>query len=1016
MMFKKVLSILIAFTLITQSISPLLIIANDFDENESSENIAEEQFEEVVEILENEEEIETTEEVSVLSEDEEFAIEAFSSFPVSTISIDLNNPSSNLVTTSTAGLFEATVGSTDEFNDEFELLAALYADGDNDGILDVVSSEASFGPGNFSGGQVDISKTCQVAFNCAKFGVGFGENLPDGAYVAIAIIANVNTGEVLTDTLSYAGFNIDNTAPTVNQLVGTTFFEGDAIPAFEVTGEDNFGFGSLCFEINGPEAAPYNCILTGTGTDYTWTLNDLFAGGINVFDTSAFPEGTYEINYRVVDLAGNMSELYTVVYELENVAPQVTINASSQYVFPGESINFSGSFTDPSSVDFADGIHDDAPWFGYFDFGNGDAFDFGPIATPGAFSIPAYEFYNLDLSPYTVTTYVCEAMPASVPSSEGECGSASLEIHLLNPDDFNPMSTISIDLKNPLSNVVATSASNGGTFEATVGSTGPFTNDYELQVALYGDVDSDGTLDQITASHSFGAGNFLGGTTDISKTCELVFTCVKMGLSVGDLLPDGDYVAIAIIRNISTSAVWTDTLSYAGFALDNTNPTANVLSDADFLEGESIPDFEIIGQDNSGLESICFSITGPINFLSLPMGCHLDGNGTEFTWLLNSIFAGGIDVFDTSVFVEGNYVVEYYVRDLAGNVSDTVVANYTVSNVAPSVVLMNNQTILEGEQAIFSASFTDPSSVDFNDGIFDDAPWTASVNYGDGTVVSLGSFSTPGIITIPNHLYTGTGIFTVTLTLCEADPEVTASSEGECGTATVVVTVLDQETPDDGGDDNTDNGSDNGNDNGGNNNQPNNNNNQNNTNNLGNVFFQSNGNVAGIIEETTNGETGSGSILGLEDQVCEIRSLTSGYVFRDENGNNVRDENESGFANISLVIFLERTNDDGTTEEVVVRIVRTNEQGLWETDLCPGDYSIRISNADINEGFRLVGGNTLGFSVAEGQDTEDVNFVVVEVEGETEEAGFNWWILLLILALIILIGSGYYYYRRNNQE
>jgi len=212
----------------------------------------------------------------------------------------------------------------------------------------------------------------------------------------------------------------------------------------------------------------------------------------------------------------------------------------------------------------------------------------------------------------------------------------------------------------------------------------------------------------------------------------------------------------------------------------------------------------------------------------------------------------------TAILPEGTYDFSYYVKDMAGNRSTCIVPDadpkiaafvfepsyedchliVTVNNVAPSVEFASDQTIYEGDYATFTGSFTDPSAMDLGiepfdesdpalistlsevsalattevvdpviEAYFDDMQWFATIDYGDGTVDSLGYYYEPQEIVIPDHQYIlPVGVeeqdYLVTLTVTEGSEDVVddifelfgavethIDGEGASTTATVVVTV-----------------------------------------------------------------------------------------------------------------------------------------------------------------------------------------------------------------------------------
>ena len=261
--------------------------------------------------------------------------------------------------------------------------------------------------------------------------------------------------------------------------------------------------------------------------------------------------------------------------------------------------------------------------------------------------------------------------------------------------------------------------------------------------------------------------------------------------------------------------------------VDTTKPVVvDELTAAIFNEGDSVPLIETNVTDTLALDKLCYTIThlpsgsNPNTFdpSTSFSGCEVltgTADTVDLETILSSAIVAGFTDFDSSWMNEGDYVINYHVIDTAGNKSDSdavtlgdqdYVVTYTLENVAPTVTLSNDQTIEETETATFDASFIDPSyfdiggslindATDSDDDIHDDANWTVTVDYGDGSgVTSLGTMNEPGDIEVIlgsiEHIYGAVSTdteYTVTLEVCENS---TSPGEGECNSAQVKVMVL----------------------------------------------------------------------------------------------------------------------------------------------------------------------------------------------------------------------------------
>jgi len=103
---------------------------------------------------------------------------------------------------------------------------------------------------------------------------------------------------------------------------------------------------------------------------------------------------------------------------------------------------------------------------------------------------------------------------------------------------------------------------------------------------------------------------------------------------------------------------------------------------------------------------------------------------------------------------DGNYPVTVTVTDNDG-LTDTVVSTVTVANVAPILAPIPAAALIVGETYQAASSFSDPGA----------DPWSASVDYGDGSAASPLVLS--GQAFSVSHRYTVAGTFTVTVNVSD---------------------------------------------------------------------------------------------------------------------------------------------------------------------------------------------------------------------------------------------------------
>jgi len=128
------------------------------------------------------------------------------------------------------------------------------------------------------------------------------------------------------------------------------------------------------------------------------------------------------------------------------------------------------------------------------------------------------------------------------------------------------------------------------------------------------------------------------------------------------------------------------------------------------------------------------------------------GSGYSAFGLLNTASCTAVD--NPGVTVKGK------IQDKDGGVTEFS-ASVIVNNVAPTVntPIASPEPSTEGQSVTASATFSDPGH---------DAPFTCTVNYGDGSGALAGTV-TGSICTGPAHTYTTFGLYTVTISVTDKD-------------------------------------------------------------------------------------------------------------------------------------------------------------------------------------------------------------------------------------------------------
>ncbi|HLD03516.1 MAG TPA: SdrD B-like domain-containing protein, partial [Candidatus Dojkabacteria bacterium] len=251
--------------------------------------------------------------------------------------------------------------------------------------------------------------------------------------------------------------NFDQTSPIINQITDTLFNEGDPIPrqdtTFDIVAQRaQEDIDKLCYSINGTLE---RCI-PDNGT-HTWNIWDFEAipielpgvwWGLDYFDTSVLPEDIYTIQYYVIDLAQNKSDVFNTAITIANDPPLVNLHIQNpEPLFEGDTVLFSGSFTDPSCspnatlpcLNVLGNVPDDSDWLLNIDYGDGVKLNLGSVSVPKQIIIPDHAYFE-EVN-YIVVLTVKESEPAILNShlpafatgkGEGKSGSKSITVSIAN--------------------------------------------------------------------------------------------------------------------------------------------------------------------------------------------------------------------------------------------------------------------------------------------------------------------------------------------------------------------------------------------------------------------------------------------------------------------------------------------------------------------------------------------------------------------------------------------------------
>jgi len=456
-----------------------------------------------------------------------------------------------------------------------------------------------------------------------------------------------------------------------------------------------------------------------------------------------------------------------------------------------------------------------------------------------------------------------------------------------------------------------------------------------------------------------------GPSTDISKTIYTSNTFTDQTFYTWDTTknPDGEYEIRLEARDKADNKD-TNSVKVINVIVDNTKPEVESISDYTLYEGEALPLITGNVTDNNEISKICYDVDGYTDCITPTSSTS---NWTvDITDIISTEL--GITTADTSVVDEGEHIIKYYAQDTNDNLSDEKEFKITILNNSPvlNVSLSSNNVIL-GEQISAKVEFTDEGK--------DDAPWTYTIKYGDG-VTETGSVSNTGLINTFLHTYTTANTYNLEIEVCES----TTPGENTCTKYNQDITTnpILTDNPAVEGVTTT------------------------NTRTLSSSNTYTGG-VGG--PENTNTETQLTSEDSNEEvkgaETCENEKKLFGHVYLDTNNNNIYDDKDKIFKDITIKIY---TN----TNEYITE-VKSNKDGYWETYLCSGEYNIKIDK------------DTLPNNYDTEQEVLSVNISDTSTEASADskiEDNRNFWQknwVWIILLGTVVVSVGYIFLNSNKK-
>ena len=522
-------------------------------------------------------------------------------------------------------------------------------------------------------------------------------------------------------------------------------------------------------------------------------------------------EGSFTVTVTVTD-DDTGSDTDTTTHVVLNLPPSVgAVTVSPEPSNEGQSVTASASFTDP-------GVNDTHTCT--VDYGDGS----GPLpgtVSAGTCTGPAHVYADEGTGSYTVTVSVSDtdggtgsntgshsvlnvaptvATPTVVPSSSNEGQSVTASATFTDPGTLDTHTcTVNYgDGSGALAGTVVGNLCTGpahtyvddGTFTVTVTVTdndgGPGSNTTSHTVANLPPVVGAVTTNSPTAEGSLAtaSASFTDPGTADTHTCSINWGdgspassgTVTQGAGSGSCSGSHTYAdegtgSYTVTITIDDGDGGSDDNS-ASHTVTNVPPVVAVpTTDSPTNEGASA----------SATATFTDAGTADVHTCTVNWG---DGSAVETGTVTEASGSGSCT--DSHVYGDnGTFTVTVTINDGDGGVTSNS-TTHVVNNVAPTVgaVTVSPEPSVEGGAVTASASFTDPGA--------NDAPFTCTVNYGDGSGALAGTVA-GNTCTGPSHVYVdeGTGSYTVTVSVTDKNGDTGSNSGSHAVTnAPPVITAI----------------------------------------------------------------------------------------------------------------------------------------------------------------------------------------------------------------------------------